>query len=172
MMRKTVLLLLAASLLLACAACVQSGKGSFGQKDLYLNVHGTKITADMPVDQILAAFGTDYEYAEAISCVYEGMDRTYTYDDAVLYTYPDGNTERLMELSCSGAETTASRGIAPGASSADVIAAYGTPTRQTGSILSYELKPSSPENEPASLYFLIRNDRVESISITADHRAE
>lgn len=170
-MKKTLSALLALLIVLSCAACGSAKAGGFSEKDISLSLNGKTITADLSVTEILAALGDDYDYAEAVSCVYEGMDKTYTYADAVLYTYPDGDTERLMELYCSGGDVKTSRGIALGASREDVIAQYGEPTSEFGITMSYELEASG-DLLPASLYFLIRNDKVEAIAITAEHREE
>ena len=100
------------------------------------------------------------------------MDKTYTYAAVTLYTYPDGENDRLMELYCEGADVKTSRGITIGASKADVTAQYGGGYVETGSILSYELPASAGENLPASLYFLMRDGKVAAIAVTAEHRAE
>lgn len=171
MMKKIVPLLLAVLILLSCAACGAEKAGSFSAGDICLTVNGKTVTVDLSVSELLAALGDGYEYAEAVSCVYEGMDKTYTYPDAVVYTYPDGDTERLMELSCSGGDVKTSRGITIGSSRADVIAAYGEPTSEFGITMSYELAADG-DMLPASLYFLIRSDTVQEIAITAEHRGE
>lgn len=170
-MKKLVTVLLVLAVALGAAACGQSAPAAFSQKDLSLSVNGTTITAETEAQAILSALGDGYDYAEAVSCVYEGMDRTYTYDTCVLYTYPDGESERLMEISCFGGEVKTSRGITLGASRADVVAAYGEPTSELGSTISYELSAQG-ENLPAALSFLIRGDAVEEITLTAEHRAE
>ena len=170
-MKHVFALLLAVLLLLCCVGCGAQESAAFGEKDISLTVGGQTITPDKSPEEILAALGADYEYAEAVSCVYEGLDKTYTYADAVLYTYPDGDTDRLMELYCSGGDVKTSRGIGIGSSRDDVIAAYGEPTSEFGLTVSYELTASG-EMKPASLYFLIRGGQVEAIAITAEHRAE
>ncbi len=70
-----------------------------------LEIGGTTLDASSSsVEEALTALGDGYTYAEAVSCVYDGMDKTYTYPDAVVYTYPDGGTDRLMELYCTGGD--------------------------------------------------------------------
>lgn len=170
-MKKRVCLILTAVLLAACLCACGTDKAGFKKEDLSLTVAGCKITPDTSVEDILSALGGDYTYAEAISCVYTGMDKTYTYAGATLYTYPDDEDDRLMELYCEQ-DVQTSKGITIGAGRDDVIAQYGSSYVETGSILSYELPASASENLPASLYFLITDGKVAAIAITAEHRAE
>ena len=170
-MKKLLYILLAIALLLGCAACGKASPAAFSEKDLSLSVGGTTVTAATDAAELLAALGEGYDYAEAVSCVYEGKDRTYTYDTCLLYTYTDGEGERLMELCCFGGECKTARGISLGASRADILAAYGEPTAEIGSTIRYELGAQGG-NVPAGLSFLLRGDAVEEISLTAEHRAE
>ena len=92
-MKKTLCLLLTCLLLgaLLCAC----GKKTISEADLSLTVDGTAVRPDTSASALLDAFGADYTYSEAVSCVYTGMDKTYAYNDLILYTYPDGDTDRL-----------------------------------------------------------------------------
>ena len=92
-MKKTICLLLTA--LLLCALLGSCGKKTISEVDLTLTVGGTAVRPDASVSALLDAFGTDYTYSEAVSCVYTGMDKTYAYSDRILYTYPDGDADRL-----------------------------------------------------------------------------
>lgn len=169
MMKKVLFFALALVLLLGLCAC---GKDTgFSEADLSLTVDGVTVTSKSAVSDLLAGFGEDYEYSEAISCVYEGMDKTFTYENLSLYTYPDGDSDCLMEIYCVDGDVKTSKGIALGSTKADVEAAYGKGT-QTGSILSYELPAKSDEAVPASLYFELDGDVVTAIAMTTEHRAE
>lgn len=90
---------LLALLLTACGGSKQTA-------DPVLQIGGAAVEDSTAVDAVLDALnglGGEYEYAEAVSCVYDGMDKTYTYENAVVYTYPDGDADRLMELYCTAA---------------------------------------------------------------------
>ena len=169
-MRK-ICFLLVLVLLLGLCACGGKG-GAFSEADLSLTVEGNSVTAKSSVEDILAALGDGYVYSEAISCVYEGMDKTYEYENVTLYTYPDGDSDRLMELYCVGGNVATSKGITFGSTKAEVLAQYGDGCVETGSMLSYELPVSGSDNLPASLYFMLKDGKVSAIAITAEHRAE
>lgn len=169
-MKKCCILLV---LILLLGLCACGGKnGAFSEADLSLTVEGTSVTAKSSVEEILTALGDGYTYSEAISCVYEGMDKTYDYENVTLYTYPDGDADRLMEIYCVGGNVTTSKGITFGSTKAEITAQYGDGYVEAGSMLSYELPVSGGENLPASLYFLLQDGKVSAIAMTTEHRAE
>lgn len=167
-MKKTVLCALLLTLVLA--GC---GKG-YPEPGPFLELGGKQINAESTsVDEVLAILGGGYEYAEAVSCVYDGMDKTYTYPDAVVYTFPDGDGDRLMELYCTGGDVKTPAGISLGDSRDKVVQTYGDGFTEKGIVLAYDLKkPASADNEPASLYFELTGGKVSAIGITSEHRSE
>ena len=168
-MKKTICLLLTA--LLLCARLGSCGKKTISEVDLTLTVGGTAVRPDTSVSALLDAFGTDYTYSEAVSCVYTGMDKTYAYFDRILYTYPDGDADRLLELYCT-ADVQTAQGVGIGASRKDVEAAYGTEYTQAGNTMTYALAAQDSLTIPASLYFELDGDTVCAIGLTSAHRAE
>ena len=168
-MKKTICLLLTA--LLLCALLGSCGKKTISEGDLTLTVGGTAVRPDTSVSALLDAFGTDYTYSEAVSCVYTGMDKTYAYSDRILYTYPDGDADRLLELYCT-ADVQTAQGVGIGASRKDVEAAYGTEYTQAGNTMTYALAAQDSLTIPASLYFELDGDTVFAIGLTSAHRAE
>lgn len=159
--------LLSAALLLGLAGC----GGEAQTVEPAVTVEGTEISGETAVADVLALLGGEYEYYEAISCVYDGMDKTYTYGDCVLYTFPDGDTDRLMELYCTGGDVSA-QGITFGSSRDAVVETFGDGYVEEGSLLSYETAPASANNTPASLYFELTDGAVTAIGITAEHRSQ
>ena len=167
-MKKRILTALLLSGLLVLGGC---GGEAAQSVEPALTVSGTEVSGDTAVEDVLALLGEDYEYYEAISCVYDGMDKTYTYGDCVLYTYPDGETDHLMELYCTDGDVSA-QGVTFGDSREAVIEAFGDGYTEEGIVLSYELEPSSDNNTPASLYFELDGGSVTAIGITAEHRSQ
>ena len=170
-MKQRICLILAALLLAACLCACGTQKAGFTKDDLSLTVAGCEITPDTPVADILAALGGDYAYAEAISCVYTGMDKTYQYPDLFLYTYPDGENDHLMEVYCT-ADVETAKGIGLGASLKDIEAAYGSGYTRAGVTVTYSLPAPDKQTLPATLYFELDGDTVCAIGITSAHRAE
>lgn len=160
------------TLILSLCLCACGSNGGFSEADLSLTVDGVSVTAKTEMQEILADLGDNYEYSEAISCVYEGMDKTFDYENLSLYTYPDGDSDHLMEIYCVGGEVTTSKGITFGATKAEIIEQYGKDYVEAGATISYELPTQNAENLPASLYFVLEDDAVAAIAMTTEHRAE
>lgn len=163
--------LLCAALLAALLLALLSGCAKGSAVEPALTVGGTEITGDTSVEDVLEALGDGYEYFEAISCVYEGMDKTYTYPDYILYTYPDGAIDHLMELYCTGGDVSA-KGVTFGASKDEIVEAFGEDYTEEGSMMIYAVEPSDANNEPASVYFELTDGAVSAIALTAEHRSE
>lgn len=169
-MKRFVLCFMFLALMLTLFAC--AGSDALSEDDLAVRIGSFTVTPGTTMDDVRAALGEADAYAEAISCVYEGMDKTFTYGEATFYTYPDGDTDRLMEVYCTGGDVFTAKGITFGATAADIEAAYGSGYTRSGKLLTYELPVSSADNEPASLYFVLENDCVAAVAMTAEHRAE
>ncbi|MDR1117414.1 MAG: hypothetical protein LBL09_04120 [Oscillospiraceae bacterium] len=143
----------------------------FGKSDLYLVIGGTKYYCDRDINDIISTFGEDYEYSEAISCAYDGLDKTYGYGDFEVLTYPDGDKDYVQEIYVFGGSAQTSKGIKLGDSKDDVTELYGE-GNDTGYLLTYELPASNEKSEGASLYFTFDGDRVSAMAITAEQPIE
>jgi len=162
---------------LFCGCASQSGTvssgtskaGTFAKSDLYLTIDGTKYVCDGYIDDVISAFGEDYEYSEGMSCAYDGMDKVFTYPELDVYTRPDGDRDIVTEFCAYGTDVTSSKGIAVGSNGDAVREAYGEPTSATSRLLRYEIAPASAESEGASLYFKLDSEGVvTAIGITGE----
>ena len=168
---KKIILLVCTIALLVLAGC-GADKTALTENDLDVTVAGVQVTAHSDAAELLEAFGTEYDYFEAISCVYEGMDKSYTYADFTLYTYPSEQGDCLMEIYCMGGDVTTAKGISIGSSKDEVISLYGKNYVEKGATVVYELPLTQADCVPASLYFYIENDCVSAIGMTTEHRME
>ena len=168
----TLALLLAASLF-GCSGNGPSDTGAaaasakFSKNDLYLTIHGERYVCDGEVGALLDVLGEGYTYAEAISCAYDGLDKTYTYESLDIYTRPEGEKDLVSEL-CAYDDVESSKNIVIGSSADCVRDAYGEPTAENSRLMRYVIAPSTPASDGASLYFKLQDGAVTAIGITAE----
>ena len=114
-MKKAIALLVALAICAALCACGNRQK-TLEETDLSMTVNGVEVTTKSSVDTLLTIFDGKYETAEAVSCVYSGMERTYSNETLSVFTYPgDDGAEHLMEAYAQANVQTA-RGITIGSS--------------------------------------------------------
>lgn len=119
------------------AANAPASAATINEEDFVVVINGGELTFDMTMDSVFELLGTEYEYSEAISCAYDGMDKTFAYSDIEIYSWPDGEIDRVSEFLIFSDVCTTARGITVGSTLEDVIAAYGQGT-EVGSMVEYE----------------------------------
>lgn len=170
-MKKAIALLVALAICAALCACGNRQK-TLEETDLSMSVNGVEVTTKSSVDTLLGIFDGKYETAEAVSCVYSGMERTYSNETLSVFTYPgDDGAEHLMEAYAQANVQTA-RGITIGSSLKDVEDAYGSDYTRNGNVVSFELPASNDQMVPAGIYFELYDDMVIAIGIFCEHRAQ
>ena len=127
--------LLIVFMLAAFASCASKPSGDTGEdltgkpfsadKDMAIIVGGKKYQVRVDSAQILADLGDGYEYGETVSCLYNGYDKTFAYDDLIVSTVPDGDADIIEMFTITGKSVTTARGITVGATKDEVITAYG-----------------------------------------------
>ncbi len=97
------------------------------------------------------------------SCLGNGEDIVYRYDDYTLFVWNDNDSYRLIGIDIQGGDATTSRGIKVGSSVNDVTAAYGTGYTEENSDYVYRY------DNNCSLRFTIEGGTVTFISYNQDN---
>ena len=109
---------------------------------------------------VLATLGDAKSYTEAASCAFDGLDKTYYYGSFYLYTYPDGDIDRInMVVLCDDTVATA-EGISIGDSKEKVESIYGADGYN--GVNAYVLTSGE-----STLTIIMENDQVSSIQYAA-----
>lgn len=91
--------------------------------EIYYN--GVVLSPDGDMAPVLEALGEPDDYSEVISCMFEsGMDKTYTYPDLTIYTYPTATEERILLIDVTSPNVQTSRGVKVGDSLDGALLAY------------------------------------------------
>lgn len=99
--------------------------------------------------------GTLSEYYENQSCGFVGLDKIYTYETIEVYTYPDGDHDKILEIVLFDSAKT-NKNIQIGSTKADLLAAYGNDFVEEGMNIQYA-------SHDIALSFLILDNLVEEI---------
>ena len=125
-----------------------------------LTVSGLTLHCHDDMAPILAGLGEAKSYFEAASCAFPGLEKTYTYPSFIVYTYEDGDKDRLASIVILDDSISTPEGIFLNSSLADVLKAYGEPTEKSLNLYTYE-------KTRMKLSFIIEDDKVTSIEYIA-----
>jgi hypothetical protein len=142
--------------------------GSFSEADIALKINGKVYRCSEDVDSLLEELGDDYSYSEAISCAYDGLDKSFSYTNFDVYTYPDGDVDRVSEITAYTNEVSTLKGLTVGDTVERMEELYGTGYSEEGITMVYEIPPRQENAEGASLYVTVEDGIIQSISITAE----
>ncbi|HBN82426.1 MAG TPA: hypothetical protein DDZ89_01135 [Clostridiales bacterium] len=140
-----------------------SNTDSFSEKDLEFTVNNVVFRLDQDVAPLLETLGDEYETAEAPSCVYDGMDKTFMYDSVEIYTYPLNGKDLIDEIAFIDSTFETKRGISIGDTKEDLIKAYGEDYTDEGGVYRYAVKKGDLDSP--CIYFTMDQDKVVGISL-------
>lgn len=146
----------------ACAGSGGNGKAAFGETDLIFTLNGNEFALDSDVSGLLRELGDEYSLSEAPSCLYDGTDKTYEYEEISIYTYPLNGKDLIDEIQLTGSSFKTAKGITIGSTRDDIVNAYGEDFADEGGIITYSLIPGDA-NSPC-LYFTVEDGLVTGIS--------
>ena len=136
--------------------------GTISADDAVFSFNGVKVELNGDADAAIAALGEYKDVSSQLSCHGEGEDKTYTYDNFVLNTYPLDGKDRVLEIVVKSADIPTSKGVKVGDSASAVKEAYGDGFREVGTYYAYDA------GDGKSLQFLIENDSVKEIDYYFD----
>jgi len=129
---------------------------------LVFTYKGCPLPMNAEFGPLLNYIGQPDSYFEAASCAFDGLDKTYTYDQIVVLTYPNEEDDSIDYISSvrllEGISTP--EGISIGDKASDVVAAYGNQYDDLGNQYSYQ-------DGDTFLNFLLDGDTVTSIEYIA-----
>lgn len=172
--------LLIAAILAVCALTGCSGQpGQQGQqsgiapgsvfkddKDMAVVINGVTYPVRVDSAGVLAALGNDYDYDETVSCIYEGYDKTFRYDDITVSTVPVDGVDIIEMFTITGGDYATARGVKVGASKQDVFTAYGESfTMDDGYYIMYTQNGDPNDYSSMRVMFKMAGDTVEEICV-------
>ena len=104
-------------------------------KDTEVAYGETVIALDQDIAEVAAALGDAEDVQESKSCLYEGMDKVFTYPDLIIHTYPDGDKDRVDAVEILSEKVAIASGIQVGDSREKLTTAYGSDLSEEGAEL-------------------------------------
>ena len=118
--------------------------------------NGVSMTTDMDVAPIVKELGEANEYFESASCAFDGVHKTYTYDDFRIETYPTTEKDLICYIIFLNDLVETPEGICIGMTKADMEDAYGTDYEESTGKVVYT-------KEGMHLCFIFDGDSIISI---------
>lgn len=135
----------------------QQSAGVIPESDTVFKYNGYSIELNSSIEDMIANLGEANSVDSQLSCHGEGEDKTYTYDNFVVNSYPLDGKDYVMEVLITTAGVPTAKGIEVGSSADDVVAAYGSEYKEIGVYYAYDA------NEKKSLRFLMEDGTVKEI---------
>ncbi|MDW7659114.1 MAG: hypothetical protein SCM11_18245 [Bacillota bacterium] len=135
----------------------------FNDADLVITFQGQTYTLLEDASGLLLVLGEDFQYSEAESCVYDGMDKTFDYGSICVYTIPSETTDLIDGFDVYDDSVMTARNISVGASREEVLKAYGPQIGEESDLVYNTSGDISRLGDP-KLTFLMENDLVMAIS--------
>jgi len=104
---------------------------------LVFTYRGCPLPMNAEFSPLLDYIGEPESYFEAASCAFDGLDKTYTYSDVEIITYPDGDVDYISSVRLLSSAAATPEGITIGSSREDVLAAYGEEFEPFGDQYTY-----------------------------------
>lgn len=130
-----------------------------GELNFTYTANGTSIPINAECDPIIEKLGKPASTFEAPSCAFDGKSYTYTYDDFIVETYPDGDINRVYSVTLTKNSAKTAEGVTVGAGIADVTAACGEPDVESDAFLVYN-------GDGVDLQFFLTDEAVSTIVYT------
>lgn len=133
---------------------------AFSMDDMALEIDGTTYKIKDNAAAILEALGDDYEFSEAVSCVFDGMDKEYIYPAIQICTYPDGENDIIDQFLLTDDTYQTTRGIKVGSTKAEIEAVYGANYYMDGPYMTYNVSGVENDFESPQVYFELDDSEV------------
>lgn len=135
----------------------ETDSGSEDTASGYVFVYdGVKVGADMDMAPIEESLGEPAGYYEEASCAAQGISKIYNYSDFEIYTYPDGDVDRIQTVILKTDNVCTAEGVDLSNSKSDVTAVYGEDYEESNGQIIYR-------KDGMKLCFIMDEDTILSI---------
>ncbi len=116
----------------------EKGSGTDKIGPTSVKVGDLTVSLNDEMDGVKEALGEPLHYVENKSCLYDGYDKTYTYADVEIITYPMDGKEYISSVTVLTDNAVSGSGISLGSSADAITERYGEENLITGQTYIYE----------------------------------
>ena len=120
----------------------------------------TVISMNQDTSEFLDKLGEPDNYAESTSCAFEGLDKIYSFKGFDLYTYPDGDKDRVSSVYFTDNSAKTPTGIGLGSTVDELLEAYGNDYTEEWEVYTYT-------KDKTEISFLSTDGIIDSIEFRA-----
>ena len=133
--------------------------GNFSKADMMIVISGKNVSIDQNVTVVTQILGNKYEYEEAVSCAYTGMDKMYRYSGIEISTLPIGGTDQICAIDVFSNVYKTGKSITIGSTLSEIEMAYGKDYTLDAGVLVYW---GGVKNDPKTpqLYFTLNKENM------------
>lgn len=99
--------------------------GFSAEEDLAVLIDGKNYGLRIDSAELISVLGEDYDYSEVISCVYDGQDKTYEYEDITISTVPVEGKDLIEVYTLKTDKYSTAKGAKVGMTKDEILAIYG-----------------------------------------------
>ncbi|MCR5054860.1 MAG: hypothetical protein K6A69_08455 [Lachnospiraceae bacterium] len=132
------------------------GEAAEAVKGYAFTAEGLTMAVDTDASAYIDALPEADSYYESPSCAAEGIGKLYSYKDFDIQTYPEGDRDLVLYIRLKTDNVATEEGIDLSKTKDDIKAAYGDPSEESDSSLTYE-------KDGMSLIFLFDGENMISI---------
>ncbi len=156
---RVVAIALLANVVLWIAGCADM-KESGAEERYFFTYQNTMISVQEDAAPIIDILGQPVSYYEANSCVFEGLDKIYTYEHFEIDTYPYEDSDYISAIIFKDDLVMTSEGLCIGDSITRMIELYGEDYEENIGMIVYQ-------KGDMELCFVIQDDTIMSIEYRA-----
>jgi len=169
MIKRISTIFLALTILLCMASCLggisATPQGAFKKADLGVWVGSKVYYLREDSAPLLAELGDFYDYIESVSCVYDGMDKKFSYFDGIrVDTVPVGGKDIIEMIILTSDTYSTPRGVVVGDTMERLVDIYGKDYFDDGYI-TYSLTNDPEDIQSERIQFYFENGVINTIYI-------
>lgn len=137
--------------------------GVYTSDDMILRLKDSTFNFGEDASSLISLLGKPQEVSQILSCLYDGYDKVYKFDNVDVVTFPKDGKDILNEVLFYDGAYTFKGGVKVGSTKDEVIKNYGSRFVMENDAMVYNLEGHENDNKSPHLAFILKDDVVTTI---------